>query len=205
MKSSVVVGVIDYSAGNLLSIFNALDACGIKWKRISSEADFSGYSHLILPGVGAFKYGMDQLNLRNFSERIREDVRKGTPFLGVCLGMQLLFEVGHEFGKHKGLGIIKGEVKSLNEICGDLSIPHVGWNDVAASKESSFILDSTLSAYFVHSYYCECLNSKDVVGITEYGRSFCSAVEKENIYGVQFHPEKSHKKGLELLSRFGSL
>ncbi len=199
------IGVIDYSAGNLSSIFNALDACDLSWKRISSLEDFNDFSHLILPGVGAFKHGMDQLKAKGFVGKIEQEVQKGTPFLGICLGMQLLFEKSYEFGEHDGLGIIKGKVLPINEICGKLAVPHMGWNDVVSVKKSKLISSALFSTYFLQSYYCECSNNEDVLGLTEYGEMFCSAIERENIFGVQFHPEKSHKDGLSILKNFGSL
>jgi glutamine amidotransferase len=202
---SAIIGIIDYSAGNLSSMFNALDACGLKWKRISSLEHFSNYSHLILPGVGAFGHGMGQLNEKGFTEKINEEIAKGVPFLGICLGMQLLFEYGNEFGRVAGLGAIKGEVKPMSLHCGNLIIPHVGWNDVVAKKKSLIIPEISLSAYFVHSYFCECSNAEDIAAVTDYGGDFCSVVERSNIFGVQFHPEKSHKRGLDLLKSFGSI
>lgn len=200
-----MIGVIDYSAGNLTSIFNALNASDLQWKKISSQEDFKDFTHLILPGVGAFKHGMDELRARGFIDKINEEVKKGTPFLGICLGMQLLFEKSSEFGENSGLGLIKGEVKDLHLVTSDLTVPHIGWNDTVLKKESKFYPENLKTAYFVHSFFCECKDEKDILCTTDYGVSFCSAVERENVFGVQFHPEKSHGLGLGLLKKFGNL
>ena len=205
MSTDRLIGVIDYSAGNLTSIFNALSACDLKWKKISTENDFKDFTHLILPGVGAFKHGMDQLKSRGFDQKIIEEVKRGTPFLGICLGMQLLFDKSFEFGETPGLGIIKGEVRDLHSVTSNLSVPHIGWNDTVLKKESKFYPENLKTAYFVHSFYCESHNKEDVLCTTDYGINFCSAVERENVYGVQFHPEKSHGLGLGLLKQFGNL
>lgn len=205
MSKGNLIGVIDYSAGNLTSIFNALTASDLQWKKISLEDDFKDITHLVLPGVGAFKHGMDQLKLRGFDQKIIEEVKKGTPFLGICLGMQLLFDKSFEFGENYGLGIIKGEVRDLNEVVSSLPVPHIGWNDTILKKESKFYPENLKSAYFVHSFYCKSQNEEDVLCTTDYGINFCSAVERDNVFGVQFHPEKSHSLGLSLLKKFGNL
>jgi glutamine amidotransferase len=205
MTASARIGVIDYSAGNLTSMFNALDACGVKYRRILAVDDFKECSHLILPGVGAFRHGMDTLVQKRFVEPIREAITHGTPFLGVCLGMQLLFEVSNEFGTHAGLSALKGEVKSIKLRCGDLPVPHVGWNDIVRQKRSSLLPEVPFSAYFVHSFFCECTDPANVAALTDYGAPFCSVVERNNLFGVQFHPEKSHAPGLSILKRFAAL
>ena len=196
-----MIGVIDYGVGNIASVVNALEFLGLENTTLTNATNIDEFSHLILPGVGAFHHGMEELRARGFEAGIKAHCKSGKPFLGICLGMQLLLTVSYENGTHGGLDIIKGSVLPLRESVGDLIVPHVGWNDVVTTDSSS-IVDVSASYYFVHSYYCKCASETDEVGYTEYGIKFASMIENSNVFGVQFHPEKSHKNGLQILRKF---
>src|SRR5581483_11230547 len=161
---------------------------------------------LVVPGVGAFPGAMDNLNSRGLAQLIRDEARRGRPLLGICLGMQLLFESSEEHGRTPGLGLLPGQVKSLQT--GDLRVPHIGWNEVRFERRSS--LTARLPAggcpfYHVHSFAAHPDESDDVVGTCEYGERFTSIVTRGSIHGVQFHPEKSSRYGLRLLANFVAL
>lgn len=200
-----MVGIIDYSAGNLQSVRNALDFIDEKSQIVSDPNKLCKFDRLILPGVGAFGDAMDKLKLRNLDEGIKEFIKSGKPFLGICLGMQLLFEKSYEFGEHIGLGVIKGEVVKFDESKFEktLKIPHVGWNVVNFEKNSCITknLDKDIFFYFVHSYHVVC-NEDCVLGTSEYGYKFTSAICKDNVIGFQPHPEKSHANGLQIFKNF---
>ncbi|MCF8057827.1 MAG: imidazole glycerol phosphate synthase subunit HisH [Bacteriovoracaceae bacterium] len=198
-----MIGLIECGNGNIQSVGNALSFLNIEWGFISHKNDFSKFSHVILPGVGSFPHVMNRLIENDLVSEIEKYVRSGRPFLGICLGMQLLFEESSEYGSNEGLGLIKGTVKPLADRSQDLLVPHVGWNNCRNSKKSPFTLDE--SFYFTHSYYCHCSESEDVLGVSEYGQDFVSAVKKDNVVGFQFHPEKSQKTGLKLLNEFERL
>lgn len=195
-----MIGVIEYGAGNIKSVVNALDALSIEWKVIDNKSKFFNCSHLILPGVGAFGYGVRQLNEKGYIDIIKKHVQEGKMLLGICLGMQLLFDKSYEKGENSGLGLVPGEVKPFKGLVKGMYVPHVGWNDAVKTKESDLAIESAY--YFVHSYFCAPNKKQDILLETEYGVKFASAVEKQNVIGYQFHPEKSHKSGLELLKRF---
>lgn len=163
-----------------------------------------GANKLVLPGVGAFGACMKALSERSFDRLVREKVEEGTPLLGVCVGMQLLFEESDEFGATPGLGLLRGKVRRFSN---DLVVPHVGWNRVTARQSHALLSAVPQDAffYFVHSYYCEPVEKSQVAGETEYGVRYASVVAKENICGVQFHPEKSQDAGLLLLKNFARL
>ncbi len=205
-----MIGIINYRMGNLQSVKNALDHIGSPSRIIHAPEDFEGCSKLILPGVGAF--GQAMKNLSEFSLRSGLDeyvLGKQVPLLGICLGLQLLFESSREGGEHPGLGYIKGAVLPLDEKIKDRPVPHMGWNsaDLVSSCDSQLFSDVADGAdfYFVHSYYCEAANRSDVAAQANYGFDFDVAVERGNIFGTQFHPEKSHKNGLHLLENFWNL
>jgi len=198
---SQVVGIINYGASNLLSIENALSFLGVQSFRVSDKDGLMKADRLILPGVGSFASGMNQLLYKDLVDPIRGVVQDGKPMLGICLGMQLLASCGYEGGYTKGLDLIPGEVQRLDT---NERIPHVGWNSVSIKQYSALVADICDGSdfYFVHSYY---LNSKDpstVGGLCSYGTVFPAIVQKGNVYGVQFHPEKSHKAGLRMISNF---
>lgn len=189
------LGIIDYDQGNIKSLKNAINRVGFECNLLNSNENLNDYDTLFLPGVGAFSGAMHNLNSKGLVKPIKEYVNSGRKLVGICLGMQLLFEKSFEFGEFDGLALIEGEVLPFeNEV--ELKIPNVGWNYVI-NKQNYSILESDY--YFVHSYYCKPKNNDDVLFTSIYGIEFCSAVKKNNIVGFQFHPEKSQKKGLELL------
>jgi imidazole glycerol-phosphate synthase subunit HisH len=197
------IGLVDYGMGNLRSVKNALEAVGASVRLIASGDALSGCRALVLPGVGAFGAGMSRLRERGLVEGLDREVRgRKTPFLGICLGMQLLATTGLEQGEHAGLGWIAGVVERLAP-AGDLRVPHVGWNEVAGS--GPIFSGTPESFYFVHSYQFVTDDPSLVSGRTDYGQSVVAAVQSGHIYGVQFHPEKSHRAGLALLKRFVDL
>jgi glutamine amidotransferase len=200
-----MTAIIDYNMGNLQSVQNAFDKIGSQAKIVSDPDSLKEYSRVILPGVGAFGDAMQHLKLSGLDEAIKEFIKSGKPFLGICLGMQLLFERSEEFGEHKGLGVIEGEVKKFDKssFSHSLKVPHMGWNKIKTKNSPLFNgLDESFYLYFVHSYHVVCENEKDSIATTHYGYDFVSGVQKENIFGLQPHPEKSHKNGLKILENF---
>lgn len=204
-----MIGIIDYGMGNLASVKNALDHLNLSNQIVSDPLDLGRFDKLILPGVGAFKMAMKKLSVTGFQNEIMEAVSvQQIPILGICLGLQLLYERSFEHGHQEGLGLIKGEVKSLYDKVLGLVVPHMGWNDVFING-TSLLLNSAdkddCCFYFVHSFYCEATDRSVVTGTTDYGIFFDAVIEKENIFGCQFHPEKSQKAGLTLLKKFADL
>lgn len=197
----VQVAIIDYGVGNLRSVEKAFAATGCEAVVSGDERVLRGADKLVLPGVGAFGACMKALSERGFDRLVREKVEGGTPLLGVCVGMQLLFEESDEFGATPGLGLLRGKVRRFSD---ELVVPHVGWNRVTARQSHALFSDVAHAAhfYFVHSYYCEPEDKSVVAGETEYGVRYASVVAKANICGVQFHPEKSQDAGLRLLRNF---
>jgi glutamine amidotransferase len=194
--------IIDYGMGNLRSVEKAVAAIGGS-PEISRDPDIVRQSRgLILPGVGAFGDGMAVLRRKGLDEAILEAVREGTPLLGLCLGLQMLFDESEEFGKHAGLGLIPGKVLRIQEP--DLCVPHVGWNQVELIKADPLLenIQEGSYFYFVHSYYADPENAEDALAWTEYGRRFCSIARRGNVWGAQFHPEKSQEAGKQLLRNF---
>ena len=196
--------IIDYGVGNLFSLISSLKKIGEEAVVTSEKDVIKKADRIILPGVGAFQDAVTKLHESGLFEVIIEECAKGKPLLGICLGMQLLFEKSFEYGENKGLGLIKGEIRSLREIVpSNLPIPHMGWNGLYFRKESSLfagILEGS-EVYFVHSFagfYCE----ESLIAVTEYGVDVTSAVRDKNVYGVQFHPEKSGEIGLKILKNF---
>lgn len=195
------VAIIDYGVGNLRSVEKAFAATGCA-ARISSDEDFLRRAErLVLPGVGAFAACMNALRERGFDRLVRERADAGTPLLGVCVGMQLLFEESEEFGATRGLGLLAGRVRKFD---GELVVPQVGWNRIHQRQPHALfegVADGSF-CYFVHSFYCEPRDEAVVAGQTEYGRQYASVVAHKNICGVQFHPEKSQDVGLRMLKNF---
>lgn len=196
--------IIDYGVGNLFSLVSSLKKIGEE-AIVSSDKDIiSQADRIILPGVGAFGDAIAKLNESGLSDIIMEEVSKGKPLLGICLGMQLLFEKSFEYGENKGLGLIKGEIRALSEVVpGNLKIPHMGWNGLHFKKKSPVFdgLTEGDEVYFVHSFagfYCE----ESLTATVEYSVEVTAAVNNKNVYGVQFHPEKSGEKGLKILKNF---
>lgn len=197
-----MIGIIDYGAGNLHSVLKAITRLGHNTRLISKPEDHDvSITKLILPGVGNAKVAMNVLNESGLSCYIKTQVDSGTPILGICLGMQLLLDTSEE-GNISGLGLIKGtapEFKNITE-----KIPHMGWNQVKDVQSHFLFHDIPQYAdfYFVHSYYANPSEAKDILGATSYGIEFASAIGNEQVMGVQFHPEKSGKYGIQLLDNF---
>ena len=200
-----MIAVVDYNMGNLRSVENAFLKIGSKVTIVKDPEKIKNYDKLILPGVGAFGDAMEHLKQNGMDEAIKEFAKSKKPLLGICLGMQLLLESSNEFGDHEGLGLIKGEVKKFDttKFKTPLKVPHMGWNELFVQKENLLFkgLPQEFYLYFVHSYHAIC-ESEHTIGTTEYGYSFVSAINKDNIYGLQPHPEKSHKSGLKILKNF---
>jgi glutamine amidotransferase len=195
------VAIIDYGVGNLRSVEKAFRAGGVEAVVSADEKVLREADRLVLPGVGAFRACMEALAARGFEGLVRERVAAGTPLLGVCVGMQMLFEESEEFGTTRGLGLLRGRVRRFPEA---LRVPQVGWNQVGWANPTPLaegIADGTFF-YFVHSFYCEAADAEAVAGRTEYGLAYASVVARGNVCGVQFHPEKSQAAGLRLLRNF---
>ena len=199
------VVVIDYDMGNIDSVVRAVQKCGGTPYLSNNKADIQSATHLILPGVGAFKGGMEKLNSLGLRDMLGDQVvKRNIPLLGICLGMHLLAEKGFEDGETKGLGFIQGDVKRLQITQSGERIPHVGWNEIHVTVNNPLFsgIKSGSDCFFVHSYHLNCSNQTDVIATTPYCGEFVSAVNRKNIYGVQFHPEKSQTVGLALLKNF---
>ncbi len=197
------IAVIDYNMGNLHSVAKALEEVTSDFKIAvtNDKQEILKAEAVVFPGVGAFGKGMENLNRLGLIEVLKDKINHGTPFLGICLGLQLLFTTSHEHGSYQGLGVIEGEVIRFPQ---KVKIPHMGWNQVSKIKEDIIFQDipSDSYFYFVHSYYVRPQDENLILGRTEYGLWFASAIRQGSIYGVQFHPEKSQDMGLKLLSNF---
>ncbi|MDD2680006.1 MAG: imidazole glycerol phosphate synthase subunit HisH [Candidatus Omnitrophica bacterium] len=201
-----MIAIIDYGMGNIHSVKKALELYGAKIKVTNNPKEISSCEKLVLPGVGAFGEAMQELEKQGLASLIRDEVKHKKPFLGICLGMQLLFEKSEEAAQRKGLGIIKGEVKKFP--VSDLKVPHMGWNQIKKVKSECGLLKDIPDepyVYFCHSYYPKSANSACVAATTDYGAAFASVVWQENVYGAQFHPEKSQRIGLKMLENFVNL
>lgn len=195
------IAIIDYGVGNLRSIEKGFAATGTPTTVSADERVLRKAKALVLPGVGAFAACMQALRARGLDQLVCERVASGTPLLGICVGMQMLFEESEEFGRSPGLGLLRGRVKRFSN---DLLVPCVGWNQIHKRDFSPILakVDDEAFFYFVHSYYCEVDDPKIVVGETHYGVCYPSVVAHDDLYGVQFHPEKSQAVGLQLLGNF---
>ena len=200
-----MVGIVDYNMGNLASVLNAFSSLGEDAQVESDPDKLAKYERLILPGVGAFGDAMEHLSERGMDEAVKNYAQSGKPMMGICLGMQLLFDEGEEFGNHGGLGLIPGTVKGFDKSRFEhtLKVPHMGWNQLFKQKDSALFsgLDDAFYLYFVHSFHVEC-KDEYVIGKSDYGYPFVSAINRDNIYGIQPHPEKSHENGLKILQNF---
>lgn len=199
-----MLAIVDYGAGNLRSVIHALNYLGAENMRVvRAPHELRGATKIILPGVGAFGAGMQKLHEQNLVQPIKDAVVAGTPFLGICLGMQFMFETSNEMGEYEGFGLLPGYVTRFPDKPG-LKVPHIGWNTITPTHDSPLTADlqGENYAYFVHSYYCVPANKNDVLLTTTYGEPFCAGVAHDNLFGVQFHPEKSQKTGLRLLTNF---
>jgi len=199
-----MIAVIDYGMGNLRSVSKALESVGANVKVTSDPKEIDSAGAIVLPGVGAFKRAMTNLEELNIIPSIRKSIDENKPFLGICLGLQLLFTESEEHGTHKGLDIIKGRVKKFST---GLKVPHMGWNQIRIKDSGSKInlfnkIPDNSFFYFVHTYCVEPKDESVIRATTEYGRTFVSAVNKDNVWGVQFHPEKSSSLGLKIMENF---
>ena len=197
------VVLIDAGTGNLRSVQKALETIGANVERTDDPQKVLSGKRVVLPGVGAFGDFMSGLQAQGLEDAVKEIATRGVPLLGICVGMQALFDVGEEMGEHAGLGLFAGKVVRFAESL-SVKIPHTGWNQVEVQKEAPLFIGINVGAYvyFNHSYYCQAWNSSDVIGTTDYGLSYACAVQRENIFGVQFHPEKSQTAGLRILKNF---
>ncbi len=197
------VVLIDTGTGNLRSVQKALESMGAEVLRTDDPEKVSSGKRLILPGVGAFGDFMSGLRGHGFEESVKDAVRSGIPLLGICVGMQALFDIGEEMGEHAGLGLLPGKVTRFADSL-SVKIPHTGWNQIQVQNDAKLFsrLHSGVYVYFNHSYYCQAGNPTDVMATTDYGLTYACAVQRENIFGVQFHPEKSQTAGLQILRNF---
>jgi glutamine amidotransferase len=204
-----MITIIDYGLGNIRAFVNVFDRLNIKTKIARKSDDFKDASKIILPGVGAFDYAMNQLNASGMRDELENQVLSNKiPVVGICVGMQMLAKSSDE-GNLPGLGWIDGEVKLFDAslIPYKTRLPHMGWNSIRPVNGNHLMTDFNDDSrfYFLHSYYFVCHNKDEIISTTEYGVTFTSAVNKENIYGIQFHPEKSHQNGIQLLHNFAKL
>ncbi len=197
-----MIALVDYGIGNLRSVEKALATVGAQVQLTSDPETILSAEKVVLPGVGAFGDGMQGLRQRNLVETVHELVRRGTPLLGICVGMQVLFEESEEMGRHAGLGLLPGRVRPFPE--GDYKIPQTGWNQLHIQGGQPLLagLAQDSYAYFNHSYYCAAADPADVIATTEYGLVYATVVGRGRLYGVQFHPEKSQQVGLHILRNF---
>lgn len=196
--------IIDYGMGNLASVKRSLEECGAKTFISDNPKDIADASHILLPGVGSFKQAMDNLNTQGWSDEIKNNLEKWEiPFLGICLGMQLLCTNSEEHGKSEGLNLIPGSIKKF-ELPKELHIPHVGWNELYVQNACPLLNDvkDGTDFYFVHSYHAICDDKSYVGGTTPYGIDVETVIGKGNIWGTQFHPEKSASSGFQILKNF---
>tara|TARA_B100000989_G_C19428088_1_gene421725 strand:+ start:314 stop:940 length:627 start_codon:yes stop_codon:yes gene_type:complete len=207
MRSKKPIGIVDYGSGNLQSIINALDSLNILNELVDSPKNLKFFDKIILPGVGSFEYAMKNLDRTFFSNSIIELVKKKKIFLlGICLGMQLMYEFSEEDNGCKGLGIIKGKVKKISSK-EQIRVPNIGWRKIENSNKSILLSNLEIEPifYFVHSYACHTLDKNNVTGFLNYGESFDVVIESNNVFGTQFHPEKSQTAGLQILKNFSQL
>ncbi len=202
-----MLAIIDYGVGNLFSLMSSLKAIGVEAQVTSSIEEIENADRLILPGVGAFGDASKKLKESGLTDVIIKKAQNGTPLMGICLGMQLLFEKSYEYGEHNGLGLIKGKVVGMEgTIPSELKIPHIGWNSIKFKGDSPIFkyINEGDCVYFVHSFYAvDCEDS--LIATTDYGKDITAAVGKGNVYGCQFHPEKSGNIGLKILKAFSEV
>lgn len=202
-----MISIIDYGVGNLFSLRSSLRAIGIDADYTGNPAEIRKADKLILPGVGAFRDAREALRSTGLDRVVQEEAGKGKPLMGICLGMQMLFDRSYEYGEYEGLGLIPGEIVPMEgRIPKDLPIPHIGWNELMLKQPSPLMKNTTNGdyVYFVHSYYAE-TPAEYVIATTDYGVEMTAAVQKDNVYGCQFHPEKSSEVGLSILKAFCEL
>ena len=199
-----MIAIVDYGVGNLRSVQKAFEYLGYEAVVTSDAKEVLNSEGIILPGVGAFPDAMENLRARGLDEVLKKASEINTPILGICLGMQLLFDIGHEIKECAGLGLIKGNIKRLE---GKVKIPHMGWNDLKIDRECPLLegVEEGSYVYFVHSFYADVENNESLNASTFYGQKVPAIVSNENVFGIQFHPEKSGNTGLRILRNFGEL
>ena len=202
-----MIAIIDYGVGNLFSLKSSLKEIGAEAVVTSDEKVIAEADRIILPGVGAFEDAARKLRESGMAEVVKREAAAGKPMMGICLGMQLMFDAGYEYGVHEGLGLIRGSVRPISDVIPEgYKIPHIGWNLLKFRKESPLFkyIKEDDYVYFVHSYYAaEC--DESVIAVTEYGADLTAAVANGNVYGCQFHPEKSGEVGMKILKAFMEL
>lgn len=202
-----MIAIVDYGVGNLFSLKRSFDAIGQSVTVTADPEVLEGADKLLLPGVGAFGDAAEKLRATGLDKVVVQQAKEGKPLMGICLGMQLLFEEGHEYGVHRGLGLIPGRVVPMKGVIPEnLKIPHMGWNALAFQKESPLFahIKNGDCVYFVHSYYAAHCDEA-VIATAEYGAPLTAAVQKDNVFGCQFHPEKSGTVGLNILRAFAEM
>ncbi len=201
-----MITIIDYGMGNLRSVQKAFQHLGTNASIASTPTEIQNAGHLVLPGVGAFRDAAAEIEKQGFADPIREHIAADKPFLGICLGLQLLFDVSYEEGEYSGLGVVPGTVVRFDDQPG-LKVPHMGWNQLQRSGESRLLrgIPDDAHFYFVHSFYVAPTENSVVAGRTVHGNDFVSMIERGNLFATQFHPEKSQRAGLKLLSNFAAL
>jgi glutamine amidotransferase len=201
-----MIAIIDYGMGNLRSVQKGFEKVGASALITSDPAQVAAADKVVLPGVGAFEDAISELRRLKLDGPVIDAVHSGKPFLGICLGLQLLFDVSYENGRHQGLGVVRGEVVRF-ELPKDYSVPHMGWNQLNIRKPTPILngLDEGTYVYFVHSYYVVPEDKSVVAAETDYGGPFCSMIAFDNVYATQFHPEKSQSDGLKILKNFAEL
>jgi imidazole glycerol-phosphate synthase subunit HisH len=199
-----MIAIVDYNVGNLHNLKNALDYQSVPCAIVRTAAEVERAERIILPGVGAFWPAMEHLKKAGLEQVVRDRVAAGVPFLGVCVGMQLLFDEGEEDGLHPGLGFVPGRVVRFS---GELKVPQIGWNQVSLLRQDPLLegIPDGSYFYFVHSYHARLTRVQDALGLTEYGEAFPAIVRRGNVWGAQFHPEKSQAAGLRLLKNFATV
>src|SRR5947207_5669205 len=203
-----MIAIVDYGIGNLRSVQKAFESVGASAHLVSDEQSIRSADKVILPGVGAFKDCVNALHASGLTQPVLDHIKTGKPFLGICVGMQMLFDVGYEDGEHKGLGVLKGKCVRFDvDRTMGLKVPHMGWNQLNVRRRSALFKDLAEGAgvYFVHSYHCVPDDDSIIATTTDYGRPFVSSVWRDNVLATQFHPEKSQKVGLQILANFASL
>jgi len=198
------LGLVDVGVGNIGSLKSALNKIGVKYKICKEAEDFGDINKIILPGVGNFNDFMNKIKNKNLDKIIKKKYEKNIPIFGICLGFQVLFSNSSESGFTEGLNFIKGKIINFKEKLDTLRTPHVGWNNCKLEKKSILFenVDNNSDFYFTHSFYLDDCNKDYIISKTDYGFPFISGVEKDNLYGVQFHPEKSQLSGMKVLKNF---
>ncbi len=201
-----MIAIVDYGMGNLRSVQKAFEKVGHQAVVTSDPAQVAAAAKVVLPGVGAFEDAIAELRRLDLVKPVLEAIDSGKPFLGICLGLQLLFDVSYENGRHEGLGVLPGEVVRFDLPKG-YSVPHMGWNQLAVRRPAPLLegLAEGTYVYFVHSYYVAPKDSQVIATETDYGGSFCSMIWRDNVFATQFHPEKSQSDGLRMLKNFAEL